>query len=236
MTYPAPFPPQPMPAPAPSRSKLMIVLIIIAALLAGGLGYGAVIYLGRQNNSPQGTGASSSPTTTPTPTSTIFTGDLRTLLVSSPSGSNPFKHPLSIDGNLSLDEISVLYSDPDRIKTILTENEFESGAVIQWVQSDGVEVEIKLYSFAKPAGALAWASSEASSYTFDDKLLNRSPIDGIFGSTLVIDPQADSDGYIQTIAIASKHNVAMKVFVFQKSSPAEAATVDLAKAQYAKLP
>jgi hypothetical protein len=215
-----------------------IVGLVIVAVLAG---VGAFALVNRQEKHATPTAGSTTPpptagTSTPVPTQTDFFGDLRTLLLSRPSNASPYDKPLSKDGTLSADEIAQLYPNPGDVKQILANDGFQSAAVAQWVNNDSSSVEIKLYAFGEEDGAAAWSSAEAHAYTEDLTLNNESPISGIDASTLVVDPKPDSDGYILTVAIAVRHNVAMKIFVYQLHSANESATIQLAQQQFARIP
>jgi hypothetical protein len=237
---PAGYAGYPPPAPPRRRTGLIvgIVSLVIVAVLAG-LGAFALVNRQEKNANPTSGSPTAPPTagpTTPVPTQTDFFGDLRTLLLSRPANSSPYDKPLSKDGTLSADDIAQLYPNPDDVKQILANDGFRSAAVAQWVNNDSSSVEIKLYAFGEEDGAAAWSSAEAHAYTEDLTLNNESPINGIDTSTLVVDPKADSDGYILTVAIAVRHNVAMKIFVYQPHNATESVTVKLAQQQFARIP
>jgi hypothetical protein len=240
--YPAPAY-QPVPYPyliAPQsassgRTRLVVVFVAVALILGAGIGVGATLLV-RNPGTPAAVGSpSSTPSPTPSPTPTLFTGDLRSLLVPAPPGSSPYKTPLSADGTLNQDQVAALYGNPARIKTLLDAEEFESAAVVQWRQVDDTLVEIKLYQFAAQQGATSWAATEAHSYVAQATLTDHSPCPGIDDSTYIIDPKPDKDDLVMSVVIAATRNVVMKVFVFQVHMVNEPVTLQLAQDQYAKL-
>jgi hypothetical protein len=244
----APYPPLPMyprsPAayerrPSRRRTGLVVTLfVIIGVLFAGGIG--VLVVLDRVPlpplTAPAASASGGPPTLAPTPVGTPFAGDLRTLLLSQPVQASPYPSPLSSDGSLNADDVANLYPDPDQVRSVLTDNGFVSAAVTQWVQADGTTVEIKLYAFADQAGAQAWASRESQSYVDDPTISNMSPVAGIDDSTLAIDPTPDARGDIQSVAIATRGNIVMKVFVYQPHAAVQAVTVAIANQQYNLLP
>jgi hypothetical protein len=215
----------------------IVSIAIVAALTAG---IGAFVLVNQQEKhapTASTTPPSAGPTTAaPSPTHTDFFGDLRTLLLTPPANSSPFDQPLSKDGTLNADEIARLYPNPNDVKQNLENDGFQSAAVAQWVNRDSTSVEIKLYAFGEDDGAGAWSSAEALAYTNDPTLYDESPISGIDTSTLVVDPTPDSNGDILTVAIAVRHNIAMKIFVYQLHKATESVTITLAQQQFARLP
>jgi hypothetical protein len=233
--YPAPTPVSPPvgllpPAPArpgPSRRPLVIMTVVVVFLLAVAA-VGGVVVLTRK------------PAATPTAAPPVlFTGDPRVLLLTAPPGALPVKDPVSADGTLSADQVANLYpaAQRDQERALLDQDQFQRGAVVQWrTTPDSTIVEIKLYEFAATTGADTWATNEAKGYTDNREMINHSPIPGINIGTLVEYPSKLSGDLVQTAAILSKHNLALKIYVYQPHVADLSVIASIAQEQYAKLP
>jgi hypothetical protein len=204
------------------RVGLVLTLAVVLIVVAGG-GFVLITKL-------------TAPKPVPTPPPVVFNGDPRTLLLVPPESSFPVKNTPGDAGALDADQVANLYADAEQMRARLDADHFRSGAIVQWMLADNTMVSIKLYAFADATGAGQWASAEATSYTDNPKMINHSPIGTINTGALIVMPTPTSRGQIQTIAIAVKHNVAMKIYVYQDHQADETVITSLAQQQYARMP
>jgi hypothetical protein len=173
---------------------------------------------------------------TPSPTLAPFSGDLRTLLVTAPKTSRPFVNPMSKDGTLTKQLVAATFDDPDQATTVLTDDNFVQGAVLQWHDSDETQVTIELLQFDGPANTENWFRFDARGYEGDNTLTDQSPIDGISGSSMFVANKPDSDGLVMSIGLAWHGSIYMTVVVWQPDRQNKTTAVNLMEQQFSRLP
>jgi hypothetical protein len=175
------------------------------------------------NSSSTGPGASNKPTTSAAPTGgATHNGDLRTYLVSSPSGSHAWNKPLGTDKKLTLDQASALSSDASARKKMLTGYNFTQGAVQCWIGSDKTQVDVRLYQFDSATNAQGFYKDDIDATTGGYTAGNVNSIPGLSDAKSFADPKPDAQGYVQALAIGVKGDVVVVVDVMHP------ATLDIA--------
>jgi hypothetical protein len=170
------------------------------------------------------------------PTQTPFAGDLRTLLVTPPKSSRPFASPLSSDGTLTKQLVASTFDNVNLATTVLTDDNFQQGAVVQWHDANETQVTIELLQFDVPANTQNWFRFDARGYSTDANLTDDSPIDSVEGSNLYTAKTPDSDGLVMSIGIAWQGSIDMTVVIWQLKGQNRAAAVSIMKQQFARLP
>jgi hypothetical protein len=174
--------------------------------------------------------------TQPSPSPTAFTGDLRTLLLTPPKTSRPFVNPMSKDGTLSQQQAASTFDDPNQASTVLTDDNFVAGAVLQWHDSNETQVTIELLQFDGPADAQNWFRFDARGYEGDSTFTDQSPIEGVAGSSMFVANKPDSDGLVMSVGLAWHGSIYMAFVVWQPDKQDKAAAVNLMTQQFSRLP
>jgi hypothetical protein len=218
---------------------LTAIGLVVGLLLGAG---GAALVLRRPATpvSTQAAGdqptAATSTSAAVTPTPTHYSGDLRDLLLPAPTTSHPFAKPISKDGTITADQIASAFEDPARAMQALQQNEFVAGAVEQWHDADDTEVLIKLYQFGSADEAKSWQYFNQAGYASDSTTTDQSPIDGIDDSGCWVTKKVDSLGLVDTLGIATQHDIYMLVRVYQPHEQIRSRAIAIMKQQFARLP
>jgi hypothetical protein len=207
--------------------------VVALAVLCG---LGGFFFLRNSDNTAVPPSSAPLARSTPSPTPTPFSGDLRTLLLTPPKTSRPFVNPMSKDGTLTKQQAASTFDDPGQASTVLTDDDFVQGAVLQWHDADETQVTIQLFQFDGPANTQNWFRFDARGYAGDNTLTDQSPIDGIPGSSMYVANKPDNDGLVMSIGLAWNGSIDMTVVVWQPNRQNKATAVNLMNQQFSRLP
>jgi hypothetical protein len=218
----------------PRGIGVVAAILAAAVVVALGVGTGVGLLL-RKSGATASTTAAATPPGNPSPIAAPgpFTGDLRTVLLAAPNDSMPPTTPLSPDGNLSLDQVAAMYANPAEIRQLLTGLSFQAAAVAEWIEVDNPYVRIILYRFGSDTGAFKFAIEQQTGYS---GYATQPPVSGIDDSALLTQSTPDSKGFVFSVVIASKANIAMLVIDGQLTTVNTSAVSKVAQQQYQLLP
>jgi len=242
--YPPAYPPYgatpyaPPPAPKSHVGRTIAIIaaaVVVLMLLAGGLFIRFVADKVADTPIANGPSATTS-TTTAAPQPTPFSGDLRTLLLTAPNTSRPFRKPFSTDGKLTVAKIATGYTNETQEVNYLNSLGFKQGAIIQWHDANDDQVDIRMYQFGSESDAAEFADTEQGYYTHDDTYADQSPASGIDDSGVYVAKKPDSDKYIETEIVFHKGDIYVEFAMWQQKKANTTVSLELARNQLAKLP
>jgi hypothetical protein len=213
-------------------AKVALVSVCLCAAVAAGASCSAEPAATSPTTQPSTTAAALTPT--PASTSTVFEGDLRSLLLRRPSGARATEGPSSpSDGLIDIDNAAVAMKvEPARIR----DAGFVRGAMAEWIESDRTWVGIFLYQFNGPGSARVWARSLRGSFESNDVFRAGVPIPGVPDGMVYARKRISSNGRWLAEAVYSKNTISVELFVTGPMRHDPQKTIDLAIAQYARLP
>jgi hypothetical protein len=176
----------------------------------------------------------------PKPQKTLPPAQLKSELLTAPTGSKPFaRGTLAPGGILDLDQfVDGVFTSSDRVteQGSIAQQGFKYAVETNWEAPDGSQADVFLVQFADSSGAQDYVSSTAEG-TADQETPNEplASVPGVPGGESWTAGAVDSVGNMREIGWFTVGNVAVDLHTFTPGKSDAAAFDRLAQAQYARL-